>query len=58
MAYIMLVFELIVRIGPSFFGLEGARNEKGVSFHFCFADKVAGFKPFQTALYFASFLSV
>jgi hypothetical protein len=40
----------------SILGLEGARNEKGISL--LFANKVAGFKPFQTELYFASFLSV
>lgn len=46
------------KLRPSFLGLEGARNEKGVSFHFCFANKVAGFKPFQTEFYVGSFLFV
>jgi hypothetical protein len=47
-----------VSLRPSGLGLEGARNEKGVSFHFCFADKEAGFKPFQTEPYLASSLLV
>jgi hypothetical protein len=41
----------------SILGLEGIRKKKG-EFLFCFANKIAGFKPFQTEMYFAYFLSV